>query len=119
MTTMERRGFNQTPNNLLFHSCIQGESIVVNSRTSTCMQQTSLLAYSQLQPELGERQRLVLEALRKLKEANNLMVSKSLGLAINQITPRMLELRKLGLVVQSYTYPCPYTNKLTRFWRIK
>jgi hypothetical protein len=83
------------------------------------IQQTSLLAYSQIQPELGDRQRLVLEALRGLKEANNLLVAQRLGLPINQVTPRMLELRNLGVVEQAYTSFCPITKRLTKFWRVK
>lgn len=82
------------------------------------IQQTSLFSYVSIKPGLGERQRQVLEALKVLGEANNLMIAKKLGLPINMVTPRVFELRKMGAIVESYRDFCPYTKHMTIFWRI-
>ena len=82
------------------------------------MQQTSLEAFEQVREELGDKQRLVYLALSELKSANNTMLSKHLGLPINSITPRVLELRNMKLVGVSSVAPCPITKKKTIFWRI-
>ena len=78
---------------------------------------TSLQAYAEVLENLGERQLEVYKALHELKEANNTMLSNHLNLSINNITPRINELRKLGLVKQSKKDICPYTKKLTIFWK--
>lgn len=83
------------------------------------LQQTSLDAYKDISPYLNTRQRVVLDAISSLEEANNLMISKFLSLPINLITPRVLELRIKGLVVESYRDLCPYTKRTTIFWRVK
>lgn len=81
------------------------------------VQQTSLEAYIGL-TNIGQRQAQVYYALKELGKANNLMIAKKLNLPINQVTPRVLELRQKGIIVQEMSYPCPYTHKLTMFWRI-
>lgn len=81
------------------------------------IQQTSLSAYYDISAELGERQMQVYLALRSLGEANNLMLSRKLSLPINSITPRIIELRKLGMVKESYKDSCPITGRRTIFWR--
>ena len=81
------------------------------------IQQTSLLAFQELKPILGEKQRLVLSTLKLLGEANNMMIAKSSGLPINSVTPRVHELRELGLIIEAYKEKCPFTNRITIFWR--
>lgn len=65
--------------------------------------QTSLSAYWGLTPvKLNERQKLVLEALEEIQPATNKQLASHLGWAINTVTPRCLELRNKGMVVEAY-----------------
>jgi len=66
------------------------------------MQQTSIIAYLQLQPELSTRQEQIYKTLQKIGVATNKDLSNNTGLPINSITPRILELRKKGLVKAEY-----------------
>ena len=61
------------------------------------MDSNSLEAYRSIVESLGPRQQIVFEALRN-NPATNKTLAKRLGLEINQVTPRTLELRKKGLV---------------------
>lgn len=83
------------------------------------MQQTSLLAWNDIQGNLGERQRQVYAALLNIREGTNNMISKASGLPINVVTPRIFELREKGLVVESYKDLCPITKRRAIFWRIR
>ena len=71
------------------------------------IQQTSLMAYDGVKPRIGNRQGQILECLREHGPMTNKMISRKMGLPINCVTPRVLELRKLGLVVE-------YWNALMR-----
>ena len=66
------------------------------------MDSNSLEAYRSIVESLGPRQQIVFEALRN-NPATNKTLAKRLGLEINQVTPRTLELRKLGLVKKMYS----------------
>ena len=79
--------------------------------------ETSILAYVEVLQNLGARQLLVLKAIDKLSSCNNLMISKYLNLPINSVTPRVNELRKKGLIVKDTIRKCPYTKRMTQFWR--
>ena len=78
---------------------------------------TSILAYSQILEELGERQTEVMKVLRKLKSASNFQIAKELHLPINSITPRIHELRSWGIVRQHKKDICPETNRLVIYWK--
>jgi predicted transcriptional regulator len=78
---------------------------------------TSLIAYAEVLQNLGERQLEVYKVLHELKEANNTMISQQMNLSINNITPRINEMRKLGIVRQSKKEICPITSRLTIFWK--
>lgn len=60
-------------------------------------QQTSILSFDSI-TNLGERQQNVLNSLQVYGSATNLELSRRLGLPINSITPRVNELREMGLV---------------------
>jgi len=62
----------------------------------------SLDAFESIKPDLNAKQRIVFEALRN-KPATNKTLSKRMQLPINSITPRVLELRKMGLVKKMYS----------------
>ena len=81
---------------------------------------TSLRAYYDIKAsgKLGKRQYQVLENLRYLRTATNTEVSVEARLPINQVTPRMLELRKAGLVVQAGQRACHVTGRTAKTWRI-
>lgn len=82
------------------------------------IRETSLLAYSKVLETLGERQRRVYSALRKLKKASNTMIAKEVKLPINCVVPRIHELRKLGVVRQEGKHICNITNKQVLFWKV-
>jgi predicted transcriptional regulator len=62
------------------------------------IQQTTLEAWGSVQLQLGARQQLIYAAITVMGGATNLQLSKHLGLPINSVTPRVLELRKLGMI---------------------
>ncbi len=80
---------------------------------------TSLLAYVDVLENLGERQIAVYKTMRELKSCNSTMIAEHLNLPINCIVPRVHELRELGVVMQDKKELCPFTNKLTIFWRVR
>lgn len=57
--------------------------------------------------------------LKILKVACNMDISEALGLPINRITPRMNELVKLGIVVESHRAINPKTDKRVIYWKVK
>lgn len=74
---------------------------------------TSIQAYHDEQPRIGARQRQVLEAFQKFGPMNNRRVSQVTGLEINAVTPRVHELRKVGLLREFGRGPDPVTGKTT------
>ena len=76
-----------------------------------------MLAYEEISETLGERQLQVFNALRQLREADNLTLSKHLNLPINCITGRIFELRKLKLVGVSKQDLSPITHRKVIFWK--
>ena len=62
----------------------------------------SLEAYNSIIESLGPRQQIIFEALRN-NPASNKTLAKRIGLEINQVTPRTLELRKKGIVKKMYS----------------
>lgn len=78
---------------------------------------TSIMAFKEL--DLNKKQSLVYQSLKRLGVANNLMVSKDSGININCVCGRMYELRnKLKKVTFVKKDICPYTKKITQFWRV-
>ena len=80
--------------------------------------QTSLNAWLHVKENLGRRQREVLIALHHLKEATNMEIANYLGWSINRVTPRVLELREMGLVKQSGIRECRITGNNARAWKL-
>ena len=62
------------------------------------IQETSRVAHQSIIDELGPRQEIVFHQLQVSGGCTNEKLSDLLSLPINQITPRILELRKKGLV---------------------
>lgn len=70
------------------------------SAESGGVQSTSVDALKSFTPRtLSDRQDKVLCTLDVLGKASNKQVAEKLGRPINEVTPRMLELRRFGLVV--------------------
>jgi len=82
-------------------------------------QQTSLMAYSEIKMELGERQEEVYNLIKSLGSVNNMIIARRLALPINSVTPRVYELRELGLVEKDCMRACPISKRITWFWRIR
>lgn len=76
---------------------------------------TSLLAFAEVLENLGERQVQVLKAIDQIEPCNNLMISEHLNLPINSVTPRVYELKNMGLVKEFKVDKCPYTGRTTIF----
>lgn len=94
------------------------------------VQQTSLLSFQEHleSGKLGEQQVKVLECLRtggifdkqyRPLSMNDKMISHKTGMPINVVTARRNELVKQGLVVEDCKGNCPFTRKLTIFWRFQ
>lgn len=82
--------------------------------------ETSIMAWRDVQEELGDRHQLVLDCYKTLnKPLNARMVKEFLGIPINQITPRILELREMRkCLTYSHTAECPITKRQTEFWKL-
>ena len=88
------------------------------------MQSTSLEAYrSRVLPCLAQSQAVVYELLcqasRNKMDMTNMEVASALHWSINRITPRVLELRELGLVVLSQRRRCGCTGNRAKSWKAK
>lgn len=82
------------------------------------IQQTSLEAYQDIQGKIPKSRLVILNMLKSLGSANNMILSKKLGWSINRITPRILELRNAGIVEKDCLRQCPITKRITWFWRV-
>jgi len=79
---------------------------------------TSKQAYLDLIPKLGRLQRQIYDFLQNQEHAlTNTEISRHTGIAINVITPRILELRMKGLVYEATKRPCTMTGRTASAWR--
>ena len=82
-------------------------------------QVTSLLAYRDIQPELGQKQMQVFSLLQEHRALCNQQIAKLLGWEINRVTPRVQELREQGLVEEKFKDKYTPTNRLVIYWGLK
>ena len=82
-------------------------------------QQTSLDAFKEINKplSLGKKQEVVHKIIHMMQPCTNLMISRSLGWAINSVTPRVQELRKRGLVEESHRARDEMTGRTSIFWK--
>ena len=82
--------------------------------------ETSRLAKKEIEKNLGRRQLLVYRLLRKTRQPmTNREISEALQVPINEITPRVFELRTdKGLVELGCLRPCRITGKKARAWKL-
>lgn len=83
------------------------------------VQSTSVAAYyERVRPKLGEKQAAVIRTMRHSdKDWSNNELARSLGWPINTVTPRVKELREMGLVTLSRKRKCGITGLLVNAWR--
>jgi predicted transcriptional regulator len=95
------------------------EQVFFEQVKKNTMQQTSLSAYEQIKDKLGEKQLRVVEVLRHFKNASNMEIASALEWSINRVTPRVLELRNMGLIEPVGLRTCMVTGKNVNVWRLK
>ena len=82
------------------------------------IQHTTLEAFKVLQPELGTLQNMVYNYLKAFPNRSNYEIARDLHKRINSITPRTLELRNKGLVVNSGYKHDPFTHRRVITWSV-
>jgi len=81
------------------------------------IRETSREAYKNIKPKINKLQREVFDALQMKAQATNAELAEHLGWSINRITPRIFELRTLGLVVPVIKRRCFATGNNAYVWR--
>jgi Mn-dependent DtxR family transcriptional regulator len=82
------------------------------------IQDTSIKAYYEVLRSLGRSQKEVLDALRTQPNATNAEIAHMLHhRPINTITPRVFELRQIGLVEEVGKRKCRVTSRTAIAWR--
>ena len=82
------------------------------------IQQTSIEAYKEILPELGHRQQIVLDVIACHPGMSNHDIARFLNWEINTITPRVNELRELGVVDYHSTKVDRVTNRNVMTWEV-
>jgi len=80
------------------------------------IQETSLMAYLEIVPSIGAKQRVVFDAICSHNGITNMELATELGWSINRVTPRVHELRKIGLVKLKEKRNCNITGRLAMSW---
>jgi Mn-dependent DtxR family transcriptional regulator len=80
-------------------------------------QETSRLAYEDIESDLNQLQQQVYNALQERGQASNMEIANHLGWSVNRVTPRMLELRTTGIVVVAVRRKCQITGNTCFAWR--
>jgi DNA-binding Lrp family transcriptional regulator len=82
------------------------------------IEKTSLEAYNVISLELSERQNEVYEIIKEFGPISNAGISRKLSIPINSVTPRVYELREIGIVIRKGTAKDPYTSMTVIVWGI-
>ena len=81
---------------------------------------TSMAAYKEVAPQLGEKQQLILNTIRRAKRpVNNQEIADFLRKPINTVTPRTNELVSLEVVELAFKETYPKTGRKVCYWRSK
>lgn len=94
---------------------LQLVAVHIHIMTASNVQSTSKAAFSSLD-DIGQRQTDVLKAIRALGTACNQRIADYLHIPVNQVTGRVFELRKLGLVVEDHKSLWPATGRMVIWW---
>ena len=79
------------------------------------IQSTSQEAYDKILKELGNKQFIAFTCLFSIEPACNKAIAKKLNVPINEITPRINELRYKGVVEEAYK--ADYDGRRVIYWR--
>jgi len=105
-----------------YETKIQETKIVkkkVKRKKKKKMRITSIDAFYDILPTLQNREMQVLQALKEIQPANNLMISKHLHLPINCITGRTNSMKNgYQLIIVLKKDKCPINGTLTDFYAI-
>jgi len=83
------------------------------------MRQTSIDAYKDIKPELGDRQKLVFSAIKKLGCPTDREIAKYLKFTDpNKVRPRRKELLDQGRITECEKRECTVTGKTVWSWRV-
>jgi hypothetical protein len=84
------------------------------------MRDTSLQAYQQLQPRLGELQQIVLVFINAYPDSTDRELAEKIGRPDpNFVRPRRFELVDLGYVECSGKRVCKISGKIAHTWRVR
>jgi hypothetical protein len=83
------------------------------------IQETSQWAYARASQDLGKKQKEVLDALRYFPDATNAEIAAHLVWPVNRVTPRCLELRQQGLILEAGRRTCKVTGSTAHAWKAK
>lgn len=85
------------------------------------MQFTSLEAYDKVKPRIGAAQATVLGVFYEYPctDWTNMELADEIGWSINRVTPRVLELRRMGILTESKRRLCRVTDNRAIAWRIR
>lgn len=80
-------------------------------------QQTSLNAYLEVKESLNLRQKEIISVFNRFnRDFTNTELSEVLGWSINRVTPRVLELRHKGILVENKERPDYFTGRTCKSW---
>lgn len=82
------------------------------------MQETSLLSWMHIQANLNDKQERVYQTILQHGRVTNMEIAQFLGWSINRVTPRVLELRKAGLVQLDGYKECSVTGNNACVWSV-
>jgi len=83
------------------------------------MRSTSLDAYNEIKPELGERQKIVFDAIKYLGAPTDLEIAKYLQMGDpNKVRPRRNELMKYGYITECQKRECSISHRTVWSWRV-
>ena len=80
------------------------------------IQETSLMAYLEIVPSIGAKQKVVFNAICSHNGITNMELAAELRWSINRVTPRVHELRRIGLVKLKEKRNCNITGRLAMAW---
>ena len=80
---------------------------------------TSIEAFSKMQPKLGKKQKLIYSFFKKYGACTNLEISTWENIPINQVTPRTNELYKKGFLTLAQKRQCSISKRTAWSWRVK
>jgi len=84
------------------------------------IQSTSLEAYHSISPEeLGFMQRMIYSCIIRNPGMSNHDISRYSQIEINKVTPRVKELRDMGMVVFSHHKKDRITHRRCMCWKVK